>query len=214
MTEIVNTDLCIIGAGSGGLSVAAGAAQMGARTVLIEKDKMGGDCLNYGCVPSKSLLAAARVADTVRRSGRFGVNGHEPAVDFAAVQNHVHRVIAGIAPHDSQERFESLGVRVIREPARFIATDAIAAGSFHIRAKRFVIATGSSPRVPDIPGLDRVPFFTNETIFDNSERPTHLLVVGGGPIGLEKAWRRTRISRWAAWASSSLIPTWASSGSV
>ena len=114
MTDIINTDICVIGAGSGGLSVAAGAAQMGARTVLIEKSRMGGDCLNYGCVPSKSLLAAARAAETVRRAGRFGVNGHEPQIDFGRVHGHVQDVIAGIAPHDSQERFEGLGVKVIR----------------------------------------------------------------------------------------------------
>ncbi len=157
MTEIVNTDICVIGAGSGGLSVAAGAAQMGARTVMIEKAKMGGDCLNYGCVPSKSLLAAARAADAIRRSGRFGVNGHEPNVDFARVHDHVHGVIGAIAPHDSQERFEGLGVQVIRESCRFIGPYEIAAGNHRIRAKRFVVATGSSPLVPDIPGLADVP---------------------------------------------------------
>ncbi len=111
--ESLSTDICVIGAGSAGLSVAAGAAQMGARTVLIENGKMGGDCLNYGCVPSKSLLAAARAAHGTRRSPRFGVNGAEPAVDFARVHDHVHGVIATIAPHDSQERFEGLGVKVL-----------------------------------------------------------------------------------------------------
>ena len=187
MTEIVNTDICVIGAGSGGLSVAAGAAQMGARTVLIEKAKMGGDCLNHGCVPSKSLLAAARAADAIRRSGRFGVNGHELDVDFARVHDHVHGVIGAIAPHDSQERFEGLGVQVIRESGFFIGPYEIAAGSHRIRAKRFVVATGSSPLVPDIPGLADVPYSTNETIFDNTERPDHLLIIGGGPIALEMA---------------------------
>ena len=187
MTEFVNTDICVIGAGSGGLSVAAGAVQMGASTVLIEKAKMGGDCLNYGCVPSKSLLAAARAADAIRRSDRFGVNGHEPDVDFARVHDHVHGVIGAIAPHDSQERFEGLGVEVIRESCRFIGPNEIAAGNHRIRAKRFVVATGSSPLVPEIPGLADVPYFTNETIFDNTERPDHLLVIGGGPIALEMA---------------------------
>ncbi len=160
---------------------------MGARTVLVEKAKMGGDCLNYGCVPSKSLLAAARAADAIRRSGRFGVNGHEPYIDFARVHDHVHGVIGEIAPHDSQERFEGLGVQVIRESGGFIGPNEIAAGNHRIRAKRFVVATGSSPLVPDIPGLADVPYLTNETIFDNTERTDHLLVIGGGPIALEMA---------------------------
>ena len=190
MVETIRTDICVIGAGSGGLSVAAGAAQMGADVVLVEKGKMGGDCLNYGCVPSKSLIAAAHAADTVRRSSRFGVNGHEPVIDFNRV--HVHDVIAKIAPHDSVERFEGLGVRVIRAGARFSAPDEVTADGKRIRARRYVIATGSSPDVPKIPGLDKVPYRTNESIFDLDECPEHLVVIGGGPIGSElaQAYRR------------------------
>ncbi len=183
----LKADICVIGGGSGGLTVAAAAAQMGARTVLIEKGEMGGDCLNFGCVPSKSLLAAARVADTHRRSARFGVNGHEPAIDFLGVHRHVHGVIAAIAPHDSQERFEGFGVKVIRAPARFSGANEVVAGDDRIRAKRIVVATGSSPLVPGIPGLAEVPYLTNETIFGNTERPEHLLVIGGGPIAIEMA---------------------------
>ncbi len=149
----LNTDICVIGAGSGGLSVVAGAAQMGARCVLIEKGEMGGDCLNYGCVPSKSLIAAARAAHGMRSAGRFGLDAREPAVDFAAVHRHVHDVIAAIAPHDSQERFEGLGVTVIRAPAAFTGPTDVAADGYQIRAKRVVVATGSSPLVPDYPGL-------------------------------------------------------------
>ena len=119
MSDTIKTDLCVIGAGSGGLSVAAGAVQMGANVVLIEKHKMGGDCLNTGCVPSKALIAAAHAADQVRRAGRFGVNGHEPEIDLLKVHDHVHGVIAAIAPHDSLERFESLGVIVIQGAAKF-----------------------------------------------------------------------------------------------
>ncbi len=185
--ESLSTDICVIGAGSGGLSVAAGAAQMGARTVLIENGKMGGDCLNYGCVPSKSLLAAARAAHGTRRSRRFGVNGAEPAVDFARVHDHVHGVIATIAPHDSQERFEGLGVTVIRAHATFVGPDRVEAGGVTVKARRLVVATGSSPLVPDIPGLDDVSYLTNESIFDNTECPGHLVVIGGGPIALELA---------------------------
>jgi len=193
MANIIEADLCIIGAGSGGLSVAAGAAQMGARVVLIEKGKMGGDCLNSGCVPSKALIAAAAAADAVRHAGRFGVNGHEPAVDFPRVHDHVHGVIAAIAPHDSVERFEGLGVTVIQAVARFSGPREVAAGDTHVRARRFVVATGSTPAVPPIPGLESVPYFTNETIFDLAERPEHLIVIGGGPIGAELAQAQRRL---------------------
>ncbi|MBI4184632.1 MAG: FAD-dependent oxidoreductase [Proteobacteria bacterium] len=180
-------DLCVIGAGSGGLSVAAGASQMGASTVLIEKGKMGGDCLNYGCVPSKALLAAGHAAEGIRRSARFGVSAGAPAVDFARAHDHVQQVIAAIAPNDSEERFRGLGVEVIRAPARFTGPRTVVAGDREVRARRFVVATGSSPLVPPIPGLESVPFFTNETVFDNREPIEHLIVVGGGPIGIEMA---------------------------
>lgn len=191
-------DLCVIGAGSGGLSVAAGAAQMGADTVLIERGAMGGDCLNTGCVPSKALIAAAKAAEAVRRAGRFGVNGHEPAVDFGTVDfskvhGHVRSVIDSIAPHDSQERFEGLGVRVIRAAARFTGPDAVEAGGTVVRARRFVLATGSRPAVPPVPGLADVPFLTNETLFERNAAPGHLIVLGGGPIGVEMAQAHRRL---------------------
>jgi pyruvate/2-oxoglutarate dehydrogenase complex dihydrolipoamide dehydrogenase (E3) component len=184
---VLHADLCIVGAGSGGLSVAAGAAQMGASVVLIEKHRMGGDCLNTGCVPSKALLAAAHAADAVRHAGRFGVNGHEPAIDFAGVHAHVHGVIAAIAPHDSVERFEGLGVTVLRAAARFTGPDEVEADGQRIRARRFVVATGSSAAVPPVPGLAEVPFLTNESVFDLTALPGHLIVIGGGPIGVEMA---------------------------
>ena len=193
MSATMDTDLCVIGAGSAGLSVAAGAAQMGARVVLIEAGRMGGDCLNTGCVPSKSLLAAAAAAQAVRDAGRFGISAGEPAVDFAAVHAHVHEVIAGIAPNDSVERFEGLGVKVIRAHARFVSAEEVAAGDALVRARRFVIATGSAPIVPPIPGLRAVPHLTNETIFDLTACPRHLLVIGGGPIGLELAQAHRRL---------------------
>ncbi len=193
MTDTTKTDICVIGAGSGGLSVAAGAAQMGAKVVLIEKHRMGGDCLNYGCVPSKALIAAAHAADRVRHAGRFGVNGHEPEIDFLRVRDHVHGVIAAIAPHDSVERFEGLGVEVIQGAARFTGPREVDVGGRRIRARRFVIATGSSPAAPPIPGLDQVPYLTNETVFDLDERPEHLIVIGGGPIGTELAQAHRRL---------------------
>jgi pyruvate/2-oxoglutarate dehydrogenase complex dihydrolipoamide dehydrogenase (E3) component len=184
---VLRADLCVIGGGSGGLSAAVGAVQMGASVVLIEKHLMGGDCLNTGCVPSKALLAAAHAAQAVRSAGRFGVNGHEPTVDFARVHAHVHGVIGAIAPHDSVERFEGLGVTVIRAAARFTGPAEVEAGGQRIRARRFVIATGSSAAVPPVPGLADVPFLTNETVFGLTERPEHLVVLGGGPIGVEMA---------------------------
>ncbi len=193
MSELVQTDICVIGAGSGGLSVAAGAVQMGARTVLIEKGKMGGDCLNYGCVPSKALIAAGHAAANIRTSGRFGVNGHEPSIDFAAVNDHVHGVIGAIAPHDSVERFEDLGVQVIQGAARFTGPREVEVNGTRIRAKRFVVATGSSAAHPPIPGLKDVPYFTNETVFDLRDKPDHLIVIGGGPIGAELAQAHRRL---------------------
>ncbi|MFN0042674.1 MAG: dihydrolipoyl dehydrogenase family protein [Alphaproteobacteria bacterium] len=193
MTEILHPDLCVIGAGSGGLSIAAGASQMGASVVLVERAKMGGDCLNFGCVPSKALIAAGRMAQAFRSAPRFGISVGEPRVDFAAVHRHVHGVIAAIAPNDSVERFTGLGVRVVRASARFTAPGEVEAGAITIRARRFVIATGSSPFVPPIPGLDRVPFLTNETIFDLTACPGHLIVIGGGPIGCELAQAHRRL---------------------
>ncbi|MFN3280727.1 MAG: dihydrolipoyl dehydrogenase family protein [Tabrizicola sp.] len=188
----IETDICVIGAGSGGLSVAAGAVQMGARVVLIEAGEMGGDCLNAGCVPSKALIAAAKAAETQRRGFR-GIAGGEPEVDFGAVKDHVRAVIEQIAPVDSQERFEGLGCTVIRAFARFTGPSEVEAGGNTIRARRFVIATGSRPYVPQVQGIDTVPYLTNETIFDLRERPRHLIVIGGGPIGVEMAQAHRRL---------------------
>ena len=188
----IETDLCIIGAGSGGLSLAAGAVQMGARVVLVEGAEMGGDCLNTGCVPSKALLAAGKAAQA-RRVGGFGVAATEPEVDFAAAKDHVQRAIAEIAPFDSEERFQGLGVRVIRAWGQFISPTELQAGDDVIRARRFVIATGSHALVPPIPGLDGVPYLTNETIFGLRERPAHLVIIGGGPIGMEMALAHRRL---------------------
>ncbi len=187
MNKIITTDICVIGAGSGGLSVAAGAVQMGAKVVLIEKGKMGGDCLNTGCVPSKALLAAGHAAENARSASRFGVSTGPVEIDFGRAIDHVHSVIAGIAPHDSVERFEELGCTVIQAEARFTGPGELVAGDTTIKAKRFVIATGSRAAVPPIPGLETVCYFTNETIFENRVRPDHLIIIGGGPIGLEMA---------------------------
>lgn len=192
MSEI-EADICILGAGSGGLSVAAAASQMGARTVLIEAHKMGGDCLNTGCVPSKAMIAAAHAAETVRQSGRFGVNGHEPTIRFQDVHDHVHGVIRAIAPHDSVERFTELGCEVIQARGKFVSPNAIEAGGTLVRARRYVVATGSRAAVPPIPGLDTVSYVTNESVFDNTSAPEHLLIIGAGPIGCEMAQAHRRL---------------------
>ena len=186
-------DLLVIGAGSGGLSVAAGAVQMGASVILLEGHRMGGDCLNFGCVPSKALLASAKAARAQAHAAPFGVADHVPEVDYTAAKDHVAGVIATIAPHDSQERFEGLGVTVIRDYGEFLSPTEVRAGDTTITARRIVIATGSSPLVPPIPGLDTVPFETNETLCDLRERPDHLLIIGGGPIGMEMAQAHVRL---------------------
>jgi pyruvate/2-oxoglutarate dehydrogenase complex dihydrolipoamide dehydrogenase (E3) component len=193
MAKRIKADICVIGAGSGGLSVAAGAAQMGARTVLIERDAMGGDCLNTGCVPSKALLASAKQAYRMGAGEPFGIAPAKAKVDFAKVHDHVHGVIAAIAPNDSVARFEGLGVTVIKDHARFRDGNTVIAGNAEITARRFVVATGSRPFVPQIPGLDKVPFHTNETIFSNKECPEHLIIIGGGPIGMEMAQAHRRL---------------------
>ncbi len=193
MSAELDADLCIIGAGSAGLSVAAGAAQLGQRVVLCEQAHMGGDCLNFGCVPSKALIAAGKAAQRIRDAGRFGIKASAPVIDAAAVRAHVRGVIAAIEPNDSQARFEGLGVKVIRAHARFRDDRTIEAGDHIVRARRFVVATGSSPFVPPIPGLAPTPHFTNETVFDLDETPRHLIIIGGGPIGCELAQAHRRL---------------------
>jgi pyruvate/2-oxoglutarate dehydrogenase complex dihydrolipoamide dehydrogenase (E3) component len=188
MTESLTPDICVIGAGSGGLSVAAGAAALGVPVVLVEKGRMGGDCLNTGCVPSKALLAAAKRAHAIAHAQPCGLDARPAEIDFAQVHRHVHEVIAAIAPNDSVARFTGLGVRVIAGRARFRDPDTVTVGdAFEIKARRFVIATGSSPAVPPIPGLESTPYLTNESIFELTARPEHLIIIGAGPIGLELA---------------------------
>ena len=186
MREIA-ADLCIIGAGPGGLTVASAASQLGRKTILIEKAKMGGDCLNHGCVPSKSLIAAARHAHAIRAGGAFGIAAQEPEIDFAKVMAHVEAVIASIAPDDSQEKFERQGCTVLREQATFIDRETLRAGEAVVKARRFVIAAGSSPAVPAIEGLANVPYLTSDEIFDNRILPQRLVILGAGPMGLEMA---------------------------
>ncbi|MFZ3034706.1 MAG: FAD-dependent oxidoreductase [Parvibaculum sp.] len=193
MVTKIKADICVIGAGSGGLSVAAGAAQLGARTVLVERGEMGGDCLNSGCVPSKALIAAAKHAYDMMDGERFGIARVKPKIDFAKVNAHVRGVIKAIAPNDSVERFEGLGVTVIKGDAHFRDRRSLMVGTTEIRARRFVVATGSRAAIPPLTGLDTVPYLTNETIFDLTECPAHLIIIGGGPIGMEMAQAHRRL---------------------
>nr|WP_319391297.1 FAD-dependent oxidoreductase [uncultured Cohaesibacter sp.] len=195
MSEQIRADICVIGAGSGGLTVAAAMAAFGETVVLFEKGDMGGDCLNTGCVPSKAMIAAAKHAQSMREASRFGVSSVEPRIDYQAVHDHIHSVIAAIAPNDSVERFEALGVRVIKAAARFKdkRTVVSANGEIEVKARAFVIATGSSPAIPPISGLETVDYLTNETFFSLTERPERLVVIGGGPIGLELAQAQRRL---------------------
>jgi len=192
MTERIETDFCVIGAGSGGLNVAAATAALGLKVVMLEGHLMGGDCLNFGCVPSKALVAAGKAAIAGRRAAAFGIDYDPPRIDMARVRDHVRAVVAAIEPHDSQARFEGMGVRVIRAPGRFVAPDRLVAGEHEIRAKRFCIATGSLPLLPKVAGLERVAYRTNLDIFDLDRLPQHLLVLGGGATGVElgQAFRR------------------------
>ncbi|MFZ5783126.1 MAG: dihydrolipoyl dehydrogenase family protein [Pseudomonadota bacterium] len=193
MSATLAPDICVVGAGSAGLVVAAGAAQLGLDVVLVERGLMGGDCLNYGCVPSKALIAAAKAAQAQRTGAGFGIAPVAPEIDFSRVMDHVAGVIAAIAPNDSVERFERLGVRVVRAEARFVGRTELQAGPHRIVSRRVVLATGSRPAAPPIDGLAGVPYLTNETIFANRSLPGHLLVVGGGPIGLELAQAHRRL---------------------
>ncbi|MCY4305172.1 MAG: FAD-dependent oxidoreductase [Aestuariivita sp.] len=191
--EEIKTDLLVIGAGSGGLSVAVGAAAMGAKVVLLEGHKMGGDCLNYGCVPSKALIATSKWAHKSAPLQDFGIAKSTSEVDYSAVNDYVQEVISQIEPNDSQARMESLGIRVIREFGVFTKPRQVRAGNHLVSARRIVIATGSRPIIPEIPCINNVPYLTSETIFDLREKPDHLIIIGGGPFGLEMAQAHIRL---------------------
>ncbi len=185
MAEIVKPDLCVIGGGAGGLVVAAGGAALGARVLLVERKRLGGDCLYYGCVPSKSLLKVARTVQTIRDAGMFGLCPSPLSDLHAAGLKYAKEIIRELEPHDSPERFEQMGVRVLRGEGAFTRPDSFEVANLTIRARKFVIATGSRPYIPDIPGLEATPYLTNETIFDAGYPIDKLLVLGGGPISSE-----------------------------
>ena len=187
MNDTIQTDICVIGAGAGGLCVASACVQMGAKVVLIEKNKMGGDCLNYGCVPSKSLIAAAKSVSKIKSASKFGVHAHVDAINMQEVHDYVKGVIASIEPHDSVERFESLGCQVFKAEAKFVSENQVKAGNTLIQYRYCIIATGAKPNIPQIEGLDQVPYHTNESVFDIHEKVSSLAVIGGGVVGLEIA---------------------------
>lgn len=192
-TQNIEADICVIGAGAGGIAVASTAAAFGQRAVLIEKHKMGGEGLYYGGVPANALLAAGRRAQAMRTAEPFGIRSAEPLIDHAAVNRYIADVVARIAPNVSVERFGGMGIRIISAAARFLDKGTVAAGEYRVTARRFVIATGSTPKIPDIPGLKEVPYFTNETIFDNKSPIPHLIVIGAGATGLELAQAHLRL---------------------
>ncbi len=180
-------DVIVIGAGAAGLTAAGGCALFGLKVALIEADKMGGECLNNGCVPSKALITAAKRAAEANVQDRFGIQMTAAKVNWAGVHAHIHDAIAEIAPHDSQERFEEMGCDVYRGHATFTGRRKVRVGEVELAAPKIVIATGSEPFVPPIEGLDAVPYLTNETIWDLDRLPQHLVIVGGGVIGMEMA---------------------------
>lgn len=178
-------NVVVLGAGTAGLVTAAATAALGGRVALVERGQMGGDCLNTGCVPSKALMSSARLLAQIRRAPEWGFDA-TPRFDFARVLQSMRDRRARLAPHDSQQRFESLGVDVFRAPGRFLSAHEVDAGGVRLRGKHFVIATGSRAALPPVEGLPEAAPYTNETIFDEmKERPHRLLVLGGGAIGCE-----------------------------
>jgi pyruvate/2-oxoglutarate dehydrogenase complex dihydrolipoamide dehydrogenase (E3) component len=179
-------NVVVIGAGTAGLVTAAGTAGLGGRVALIERNLMGGDCLNFGCVPSKAIISSARLIQQIRESEKWGLEQQSPKFVFEKVFERMRARRAKIAPHDSRERFESLGVDVFHGEARFVSAHEVEVNGQRLRAKNFVIATGSRAAIPKIEGIDNVPYFTNETIFDGlEEKPESMIVLGGGRIGCE-----------------------------
>jgi len=199
-------DIVIIGAGSGGLTAAGFAAQLGAKVALVEKHRIGGDCTWTGCVPSKALLKAAKVAHTVRQAGRYGVVAEPPRIDMAQVRAYVRRAISEIYAHETPTELQRSGIEVIVAPGRFLDAQTLAAGERILTAKYFLICTGAHPVRPDLAGLEDVPFLTYETIFDLDELPRRMIIVGGGPVGCEMAQAFQRLGAQVILVAERLLP--------
>lgn len=185
--ETLTPDLCVIGGGAAGIALATAAAAFGVRVVLVERDRVGASRLHRGSVPSNALIAAAKRAFSIRRAADFGIGAGEPEIDFGRIRDYLKRTIAMLEPNESERHVAALGVRVVKGEARFVDASTLAAGGLAIRARRFVLATGSAPVAPPIPGLADTPYLTSDTIFDLGERPRHLLVLGSGSTALELA---------------------------
>ena len=200
-------DLCVIGGGAAGLVSAAGAAALGAKVLLVEKHRLGGDCLYTGCVPSKTLIHSAAIAHNIRTAQRFGLSARLNPIEQSAVMNRVAEVIRTIEPNDSPERFRAMGVEVVFAEAQFIDRDHLLVEGRQVTARKFVLATGSRPFVPPITGLESVDYFTNETIFDVTENIQHLIVIGSGAIGCELAQSFVRLdSKVSLLSNTGLLP--------
>lgn len=199
-------DLVIIGAGSGGLTAAGFAAQLGARVALVEKGRIGGDCTWTGCVPSKALLKVAKVAHEVRTASRFGIAAEPPIVDMAKVRGYVRQCIEQVYRFETPDQLAKQGIEVIQGAARFVDASSIRAGEQLIRSKTFLLTTGARPRIPLIAGLNEVPFVTYEQIFDNDRLPPKMIVVGGGPVGMELAQACQRLGAQVSLIADRLLP--------
>ena len=194
MTNDINTDICVLGAGSAGLVVAASAAFFGVKVVLVEKDLMGGDCLNYGCVPSKALIYTGKLKAYMRALGKIGIDLEIPETNFTFVKNYIDRVVKTIEPNDSIERFEGMGVKVLKGEAKFVNKKQVIINDKLVTSKKFVICSGSRPQIPKIQGLNDIPYHTNETIFKNTDNPSHLVIIGAGAVGVEIAQAYSNLS--------------------
>ncbi len=181
----VEYDLVVIGGGSAGLVAASAGAQINAKVALVEKNLLGGDCLHYGCVPSKSLIHAAKIAHNVKTASQFGIYTHEPTIKLDEAMGHVKSVVDTIQIHDSAERFEKLGVDVIFGAGQFVDEKTFEVNGRQLKSRSFLVATGSRPTVPPVEGLKEAGFLTNEQVFSMTERPEALAVIGAGPIGCE-----------------------------
>lgn len=193
MSDIFRPDLCIIGAGAGGLAAAIEARRLGASVMLVEKTRMGGESLNAGAVPGRALAAAAARAHAMRTAPAFGIAADEPRINYRRVHDRVQGVIEDLAPERSLAHLAALGIETVSGEARFADRQTVMVGDTAIRARRIIVATGSRPVIPEIPGLADVPYFTSATIFDNTRKLSHLLVIGGGRVGIELAQAHRRL---------------------
>jgi pyruvate/2-oxoglutarate dehydrogenase complex dihydrolipoamide dehydrogenase (E3) component len=185
--KIQSFDYVVIGAGSGGLTAASFGAQLGRKVALIEKNRVGGDCTWTGCVPSKALLKVAKVAHNARTAGDYGILATAPKTDMTAVRAYLRQAIASVYQYETPEKLTEEGIVVFKGAARFLDSHTIQVGHNRIAAKKFLITTGAHPFIPPIPGLEDVPYFTYEKLFDNDVLPERMIILGAGPVGLEMA---------------------------